>query len=139
MKKSIKITIDDCDTKEEKTEYLKLSNLIRNFDFNFSMENREEILKLLKQEIYKYKTIEDYYRENSSEYIRFLCGYLFCIGNTNDIEILEYAKYKINMDVGCMIDYEWLARLELGSQSDEFVRSREDLIQDFVDWYSKWI
>lgn len=114
MQKSIKITIDDYDTKEDKTEHLQLSNLIRKFDFNFSIENREEILKLLKQGIHKYKTIEDY-RENSSKYIRFLCGYLFCIGNTNDIEILEYAKYKINMDVGCMIDYKWLVRLELGS------------------------
>ena len=39
------------------------------------------------------------------------------------------------MDVGCMIDYEWLSSLENGGAEDEYTPSRNELIQDFIDYY----
>ncbi|MGN1411524.1 MAG: hypothetical protein ACI4WH_03310 [Oscillospiraceae bacterium] len=119
-------------------EWLELSTTVKKFNFDFSSSHRGEVLELLEQEIYNYRNVKDYYKK-SYEYIRFLCGYLFCIGNTDDIEIIEYVRYTLGMDTGTMIEYEWIQRLKLGLQSAEFVRSREDLIQDFVDWYSQWI
>lgn len=44
------------------------------------------------------KEIENY-QEGSSEYIRVLCGYLYCIGNASDAELIKRAKYGINFDV----------------------------------------
>lgn len=75
------------------------------------------------------------YQNGSSEYLRFLCGYLFCIGDINDVEIIEKAKYSINMDVGCMIDGEWIESLENGGMESEDVCSRQLLIDDFVNYY----
>lgn len=46
------------------------------------------------------------FQEGSSEYIRLLFGYLFCLGDMTDIPLLEKAKYGISFDVGCMIDQE---------------------------------
>ena len=57
--------------------------------------------------------IEDF-QEGSSEYIRLLCGYLYCIGDVTDVPLLEQAKYGINMDVGCMVDGEWIESLKNG-------------------------
>lgn len=47
----------------------------------------------------------------SAEYIRVLCGYLFCIGNYEDAELIQRAKNNINFDVGCMIDGDWIEAL----------------------------
>lgn len=44
------------------------------------------------------KEIENY-QEGSSEYIRVLCGYLYCIGNASDAELIKRAKYGINFYV----------------------------------------
>lgn len=65
----------------------------------------------------------------------FLCGYLFCIGDVNDMEIIKKAKYSINMDVGCMIDGEWIESLENGGLEFENVHSRQLLIDGFVNYY----
>lgn len=72
---------------EERTEVL-----IKRYNLDFSMKYHGEIRQLLEKEI-------ENYQEGSSEYLRFLCGYLFCIGDVNDIEIIKKAKYSINMDV----------------------------------------
>lgn len=37
---------------------------------------------------------------------------LFCIGNTEDKHLIEKAKYSINMDVGCIVDSDWLDYFE---------------------------
>jgi len=108
---------------EERTEVL-----IKRYDFNFSLKYRAEIRLLLEKEIISYQ-------EGSSEYLRFLCGYLFCIGNVNDVEIIEKAKYNINMDVGCMIEGAWIESLENGGIESENVYSRQLLIDDFVCYY----
>ena len=55
----------------------------------------------------------------------------------SDIPLLKKAKYGINMDVGCMIDGEWIQSLENDGAVDEAhnLRSREELIKDFVRYY----
>ena len=67
-----------------------------------------------------------------------LSGYLYCLGDISDIPLIKKAKYGINMDVGCMIDSEWLTSLENGGIEDSFTRSRVDLIRDFIDYYSNY-
>ncbi|MBR5371656.1 MAG: hypothetical protein IK130_05510 [Oscillospiraceae bacterium] len=52
-----------------------------------------------------------------------------------NIPLLKQAKYSINMDVGCMIDLEWIQSLENGGAKDAMTRSREELIEDFKAYY----
>lgn len=111
---------------EERTEVL-----IKKFNFDFSAKYHAEIRQLLEKEIMSYQN-------GSSEYLCFLCGYLFCIGDVNDVEIIKQAKYSINMDVGCMIDWEWIESFKNGGIEYENVRSRQVLIDDFVNYYTNF-
>ena len=105
--------------------------LIRKYGFRFDTIPPEEIRRLIQEEI------EDY-RPGSSEYIRLLCGYLYCIGDRSDVPLLERAKYGINMDVGCMVDGEWIESLKNGGQAAEYVRPREEIIRDFAAYYETY-
>lgn len=111
-------------TNEQRAEML-----IKRLGFDFGTISKSEIKDLLKREI-------ENFHEGSSEYIRLLCGYLFCLGDAEDDELIGKAKYGINMDVGCMIDYEWIESLKNGGVQSEYVRSRDELIEDFVRYYS---
>lgn len=108
---------------DERTEVL-----IKRYDFDFSQKYHTEIRQLVEKEIMNYQN-------GSSEYLRFLCGYLFCIGDVNDVEIIRKTKYSINMDVGCMIGGEWIESFENGGMESENVCSRQLLIDDFVNYY----
>ena len=105
--------------------------LAEELGFDFGKISKARIIDLLEKEIAEHKNDE------SSEYIRLLCGYLFCLGDKSDLPLLKKAKYGINMDVGCMIDGEWLQSLENGGVADEAnnIRSREELIEDIVRYY----
>ncbi len=105
--------------------------LINRYGFDFSEKYHAEIKQFIEKEITNYQS-------GSSEYLRFLCGYLFCIGDINDIEIIKKAKYSINMDVGCMIDGEWIESLENGGIQSQYVRNRQSLIDDFIQYYSNF-
>lgn len=105
--------------------------LIKRLGFDFDTIPKGEIKDLLKREI-------ENFHEGSSEYIRLLCGYLFCLGDAENAELIEMAKYGINMDVGCMIDYEWVESLKNGGVQSEYIRSRDELIEDFVRYYSNF-
>jgi phosphoribosylglycinamide formyltransferase-1 len=102
--------------------------LIQKYRFDFASISRDEIRELIELEI------EDF-QEGSSEYIRLLCGYLYCVGDITDVPLLERAKYGINMDVGCMVDWEWVESLKNGGVETEFVNSRENIIQNFIAYY----
>lgn len=102
--------------------------LIQKYRFDFASIPRDEIRELIELEI------EDF-QEGSSEYIRLLCGYLYCVGDMADVPLLERAKYGINMDVGCMVDWEWVESLKNGGVEGEFVNSRETIVQNFIDYY----
>ena len=43
------------------------------------------------------------------------------------------------MDVGTMIDSEWIDSLENGGIEDEYTRTRKEIIEDFVGYYESWL
>lgn len=104
--------------------------LVQKFGFDFNSIPKSEIRNLIEQEI-------ENFQEGSSEYIRLLCGYLFCLGDVTDIPLIEKAKYNINFDVGCMIDQEWIDSLKNDGIENEFVRPRKALVEEFVSYYTK--
>lgn len=109
----------------------RAEELIKRLGFQFDSVSKEEIRGLLEREI-------DNYQPGSSEYIRLLCGYLYCLGDITDVPLLEKAKYGINMDVGCMIDGEWIESLKNGGVEARYVSSRENIIQGFISYYESF-
>ncbi len=110
-------------TNEQRTE-----SLIQKYGFDFKKISKEEIRLLIEKEI-------THFQEGSIEYLRLLCGYLYCIGDISDVSLIEKAKYNINMDVGCMIDQEWIDSLKNGGIEDEYVRTRDEIIKSFIFYY----
>ncbi len=102
--------------------------VINKYGFDFDNIPKQEIIDLIQKEIVSYQP-------GSSEYIRLLCGYLYCLGNISDVSLLEKAKYSINMDVGCMIDREWIDSLKNGGIETKFTGTRQDIIDSFVSYY----
>ena len=100
--------------------------IIKKYGFNFSEIPKKEVRKLIEKEILDFQ-------EGSSEYIRVLCGYLYCIGDFSDVPLIEKAKYSVNMDVGCMIDEEWIDSLK--GIENEYTRPREEIMESFIAYY----
>ena len=109
---------------------MRAKNVLERFGFNFKEEYRKEIRLLLEEEF-------DNYQPGSSEYLRALCGYLFCIGNPDDLELIEKIKWGINMDVGVMIGSEWINSMKGMSCDDD--RTREELIEEYISYYEGYI
>ena len=105
--------------------------LVEELGFDFDKIDKNRIVQLIEKEISDFQ-------EGSSEYIRLLCGYLYCLGDKSDIELIERAKYGINFDVGCMIDQEWIDSLANGGVEDSSTRSRDVLVAEFVRYYSNF-
>lgn len=112
---------------EKRTEML-----IEKYGFDFDSIPKYEIISLINEEI------DNYQYGSSSEYIRLLCGYLYCIGDKSDIDLIKKAKYNMSMDVGCMIDIEWIESLKNGGIEDteHYIRPRNEIIADFMEYYS---
>lgn len=110
------------------TNEQRAERVLKQYGFEFDKIPKEEIMGLLRKEI-------DDYQLGSSEYIRLLCGYIYCIGGVSDVPLIEKAKYSINMDVGCMIDVEWIESLKNGGVEGSFVRTRQEIIEAFVFYY----
>jgi len=108
--------------------------ILERFGFNFNPEYRNEIRQLLQDEYDCYKKDKHYRERDSSEYLRVLCGYLFCIGNPEDLELIEKVKYGISMDVGSMVDGAWVDSLSGLSDTNE----REELINEFISYYKHY-
>ncbi len=113
----------------EMTNEMRAEALAGELGFDFEKIDKGRIIDLIEKELADFQ-------EGSSEYIRLLCGYLYCLGDRTDIDLLKKVKYGINFDVGCMIDQEWIDSLENGGVRDERTRSREELVADFVQYYS---
>lgn len=105
--------------------------LVQRLGFNFNMIDKNEIRNLIEREI-------ENFQEGSSEYIRLLCGYLFCLGDITDVPLLEKAKYGINFDVGCMIDREWIDSLKNGGVESEFTDPRNVIVEKFISYYKNF-
>ena len=113
------------------TNEQRAERLIEKYGFDFDRILKGEIIALIQKEIADYQA-------GSSEYIRLLCGYLYCIGDISDVPLLEKAKYGINMDVGCMVDGEWIESLKNGGVRDTYVNSRQEIIDSFVAYYKDY-
>ena len=113
----------------------KAELLINQYGFDFSTISKAEVIDLLEAEISKQKSSPDH---GSSEYIRLLCGYLYCLGDQSDVPLIEKAKYTITMDIGSMIDREWIDSLINGGVEDANVRSKQDIIDGFISYYKEF-
>ena len=113
------------------TNEQRAEEIINKYKFDFNNIPKSEIRGLIEAEISNYQS-------GSSEYIRVLCGYLFCIGDESDVPLLEKAKYSINMDVGCMIDGDWIESLKNNGQASEYLSECSDLIADFTGYYKNF-
>ena len=99
------------------------------YGFDFDNISKADIISLIEKEIADFQS-------GSSEYIRLLCGYLFCMGDENDAELIEKAKHGINFDVECMIDSEWIDSLK--GTNNQFTRPRNEIIESFIDYYKNF-
>ena len=64
------------------TNEQRAEQLIQKFGFDFNNIAKSQITELIQKEIADFQ-------QGSSEYIRLLCGYLYCIGDKNDIPSLK--------------------------------------------------
>ena len=121
-------------TSDERAE-----NFIKRFGFDFDKIDKNQIISLINEEFER--AVEERKRcfYDSSECLRVLCGYLFCLGDISDVPLLEKVKYKIDMDVGTMIDSEWIDSLENGGIEDKYTQTRKEIIKNFVDYYESWL
>lgn len=121
-------------TSDERAE-----NFIKRFGFDFDKIDKNQIISLINEEFER--AVEERKRcfYDSSECLRVLCGYLFCLGDISDVPLLEKVKYGIDMDVGTMIDSEWIDSLENGGIEDKYTRTRKEIIEDFVGYYESWL
>ena len=121
-------------TSDERAE-----NFIKRFGFDFDKIDKNQIISLINEEFER--AVEERKRcfYDSSECLRVLCGYLYCLGDISDVPLLEKVKYGIDMDVGTMIDSEWIDSLENGGIEDKYTRTRKEIIENFVDYYESWL
>ena len=122
-------------TSDERAE-----NFIKRFGFDFDKIDRNQIISLINEEFER--AVEERKRcfYDSSECLRVLCGYLFCLGDISDVPLLEKVKYKIDMDMGVAIDGIWIISLENnGIEMKEYdIPSKKEIIKDFVDFYKNY-
>ena len=64
------------------TNEQRAEKLVQELGFDFDQISKDYIISLLEDEISNF-------HEGSSEYVRLLCGYLYCLGNTSDIPLLK--------------------------------------------------
>ena len=105
---------------EERAEFF-----IRKLGFDFDKIDKNEIIFLLNKEFERAITERESKFYDSSECLRVLCGYLYCLGDISD--------------VGTMIDSEWIDSLENGGIEDKYTQTRKEIIKDFVDYYESWL
>ena len=113
---------------EERAEFF-----IRKLGFDFDKIDKNKIIFLLNKEFERAITERESKFYDSSECLRVLCGYLFCLGDISDVPLLEKVKYGIDMDVGTMIDGEWIISLKNnGIEMEEYdIQSKQENYRRF--------
>jgi len=121
-------------TSDERAE-----NFIKRFDFDFDKIDKNQIISLINEEFER--AVEERKRcfYDSSECLRVLCGYLFCLGDISDIPLLEKVKYSFDMDVDIAIDFAWIESLKNGGIKTKYTQTRKEIIKGFVDYYESWL
>jgi len=123
----------------ERAEYF-----VKKLGFDFDKIDKNNIIYLLNEEfkraIKEEKEDSDFF--DSSECLRVLCGYLYCLGDISDVPLLEKVKYGIDMDVGVAIDSEWIDSLKnegIAIKLEEYdIRSKKEIIKNFLDFYKNY-
>ena len=131
------------DERAENSSDERAENFIKRFGFDFDKIDKNQIISLINEEFER--AVEERKRcfYDSSECLRVLCGYLYCLGDISDVPLLEKVKYGIDMDVGTMIDGEWIISFEWiinlknnGIEMEEYdIQSKQEIIEGFVDYY----
>ena len=120
----------------------RAENFLKRFGFDFDKIDKNEIISLINEEFER--AVEERKRcfYDSSECLRVLCGYLFCLGDISDVPLLEKVKYKIDMDMGVAIDSEWIDSLKndvIAMKLEEYdIRSKKEIIKNFLDFYKNY-
>ena len=122
-------------TSDERAE-----NFIKRFGFDFDKIDKNEIISLINEEFERAVVERKRCYYDSSECLRVLCGYLYCLGDISDVPLLEKVKYKIDMDMGVAIDGEWIISLKNnGIEIKEYdIQSKKEIVKNFVDQYKDW-
>lgn len=117
----------------------RAENFLKRFGFDFDKIDKNEIISLINEEFER--AVEERKRcfYDSSECLRVLCGYLYYLGDISDVPLLEKVKYGIDMDVGTMIDGEWIDSLENGGIKTKYTQTRKEIIKGFIDYYESWL
>ena len=100
----------------------RAEQFVLKYGFDLTTIDKAEIVALLRDEIKELK-------EHGSDghiYLRVLCGYLFCLGDAEDIPLLSSAKYDVSFDAGCMVDGAWIDCLKQDGD-------RRELIEAFME------
>ena len=120
----------------------RAENFLKRFGFDFDKIDKNEIISLINEEFER--AVEERKRcfYDSSECLRVLCGYLYCLGDISDVPLLEKVKYGIDMDVGVAIDSEWIDSLKnegIAMKLEEYdIRSKKEIIKNFLDFYKNY-
>lgn len=109
----------------------KIKDIIGKYGFDFNSISKQEITSLLEKEL-------DNYLPGNFEYVRLLCGYIYCIGNASDIPLLKRAKYTTHEELTCMIDAEWIYSLINDSENITIYGSRNQIMENFVTYYKNF-
>ncbi|MBQ8134089.1 MAG: hypothetical protein IJ192_06790 [Clostridia bacterium] len=81
------------------TNEQRAEELIGKLGFDFSRISKSYIVELLQDEI-------NNFQDGSSEYIRLLCGYLYCLGDASDwIEMIEIPENSPQIPVDHYIEF----------------------------------
>ena len=121
----------------ERAEYF-----VKKLGFDFDKIDKNQIISLINEEFER--AVEERKRcfYDSSECLRVLCGYLYCLGDISDVPLLEKVKYGIDMDVGVAIDSEWIDSLKnegIAIKLEEYdIRSKKEIIKNFLDFYKNY-
>mgnify|MGYP000938990362 CR=1 FL=1 len=121
-------------TSDERAE-----NFIKRFGFDFDKIDKNQIISLINEEFER--AVEERKRcfYDSSECLRVLCGYLYCLGDISDVPLLEKVKYSFDMDVDIAIDFAWIESLKNGGIKTRYTQTRKEIIKGFVDYYESWL
>lgn len=107
----------------------KAEKFLQQYNFDFKEDYRHEIRDLLEKEF------DNYDETQSSEFLRVLCGFLFCIGNVDDVALIRKVKYELSFDVENMIDVNWTDGTGMQRNSMAKELWHEQLVEEYIAYY----
>ena len=104
------------------------------FGFNFKVEDRYIVRNLLEHEI------NNSSKNDEGEFLKVLCGYLFCIGNPEDVDLIKKVKNDLGRDVGLMINRGWtdaeMMKVDSMAKDVMYFGLREDYREFYQNYFN---